>query len=37
MDGHISDYDTIFRRDLSYRYPEDRKIEIAQAISSVLE
>lgn len=37
MDGHISDYDTIFRRDLSYRYPQERKQEIASAIRDILD
>jgi len=37
MDGHISDYDTIYNRDLSYRYPADRKQEIADAIESTLD
>lgn len=36
MDGHISDFDTIFERDFSYRYSKQNKIEISDAVTQII-
>lgn len=36
MDGHISDYDTVFNRDFAYRYSQINKEQISWAIRDIL-
>jgi hypothetical protein len=36
MDGHLSNFDTIFDRDLAYRYNQEGKQDIKTAIEKVL-